>query len=171
MPSPGVSPPRTYGEAIEASNDLQDGNQTATLLLLSQMNVDFLGLKRKEQVLRLLDYIKEMEVTRSDIATVMGVSNELVTKYKHQRQEHPDDLFRKPGRPSIIDDVFGKIGGFIVKELDAHRTVTLGVLMEYFVEELNVHVTRKRLLEFMKEHGYASSREFQLRTRELMSTR
>ena len=28
--------------------------------------------------------------------------------------------------------------------------------MEYLVEELNVHVTRKRLLEFMKAHGYAN---------------
>ena len=112
-------------------------------------------MKKKEKVLRLLDNMKEMGVTQSDIATVMGVSNALVTKYKHQRQEHPEDLFRKPGRPSILGDVFGKIEGFIEKELDAHRSVTLGVLMEYLVEELNVHVTRKRLLEFMKAHGFA----------------
>ena len=136
-PAQECLPPRTYGEAIEASKDLQDGNQTATLLILSQMNVDFWVLKRKEQVLGLLDNMKEMGVTQSDIATVMGVSNALVTKYKHQRQEHPDDLFRKPGRPSILGDVLGKIEGFIEKELDAHRSVTLGVLMEYFVEVFN----------------------------------
>ena len=109
-PAQECLPPRTYGEAIEASKDLPDGNQTATLLLLSQMSVDFWGLKRKEQVLRLLDNMKEMGVTQSDIATVMGVSNALVTKYKHQLQEHPDDLFRKPGRPSILGDVLEKIG-------------------------------------------------------------
>ena len=90
-------PPRTYCEAIDATKDLPDGNQTATLLLLSQMSVNFWARKRKEQVLILLDDMKEMGVAQSDIATVMGVSNALVTKYKHQRQEHPDDLFRKLG--------------------------------------------------------------------------
>ena len=148
-------PPRTYCEAIDATKDLPDGNQTATLLLLSQMSVDFWGRKRKEQVLILLDDMKEMGVAQSDIATVMGVSNALVTKYKHQRQEHPDDLFRKPGRPSKIGKVFEKIVTFIESELDAHRSVTMGVLMEHLVDEVNVNVTRKRLLEFMKSHGFA----------------
>ena len=98
-PAQECLPTRTFSEVIDATKDLPDGNRTATLLLLSQVNVDFWRMKRKEQVLMLLNDTKEMGVSQNVIAAIMLISNALVTKFKHQRQEHPDDLYRKRGRP------------------------------------------------------------------------
>ena len=64
-------------------------------------------------------------------------------------------MFPLPGRPSPIGAVFDQIENFIDEEIEADHSVTLGVLMEFIVDELNVPVSRHAVCEYMVNHGYA----------------
>ena len=59
------------------------------------------------------------------------------------------------GRPSELSDVLNDIQNFIDSELREEHSVTLGVLIEYITDHLDVFVERKRLLQFMKRKRYA----------------
>ena len=64
-------------------------------------------------------------------------------------------MFPLPGRQSPIGAVFDKIEDFIDEEIEDDHSVTLGVLMEFIVDELNVPVSRHAVWEYMVNHGYA----------------
>ena len=71
------------------------------------------------------------------------------------RPRTPPRHVHLPGRPSPIGAVFDQIENFIDDEIEDDRSVTLGVLMEFIVDELNVPVSRHAVWEYMENHGYA----------------
>ena len=141
--------------AFIAVHELPEEKQATMEDVLNAMNEAFWRLPRKLQVIVLLRATMEMKVTQDDIATVMGVVPSFVTKYKQRFQERPNDMFPRPGRPSPIGKVFRQIEDFIADEIEADRSVTLGVLMEFIVDDLNVPVTRRNVWEYLTTHGYS----------------
>ena len=93
-------------------------------------------------------------MTYKDISKVMDVSKWLVSRIKRYYEERPEKVFRDPGRPSIVGDVFGQIKTFIQTEIDEERSVTISILLAYLSDVLRVYVSRKNLREFMRNHGY-----------------
>ena len=73
--------------------------------LIARMDEDFWDVPRKEQILMLLINRDGLKVTQTSIAEVMDVANSLVTKIKHYYEEHPDEVFKRRGRPSKITPV------------------------------------------------------------------
>ena len=102
----------------------------------------------------LLTNMEGLKVTQTSIAQVMDVANSLVTRIKHYLEEHPDEVFKMRGRPSKITPVFDKVVSFIHDEMKEGRSVTLGVLKEFMADTLHVHVRRKVLWQYMKNHDY-----------------
>ena len=96
---------------------------------------------------------KEFKVRQTDIATVLGVSDSTVTKYKYDFLEHPENLFSLTGRPSRIRDVFQYEENFIHKQWDKGLSLPLGVLLEFLADKHHVFVTRKCLMEYMINHA------------------
>ena len=90
-----------------------------------------------------------------DIARVMLVSEGVVSRYCHYMMERPEAPFRRPGRPSPFDDVFGQVVNFIKEETSQDRSVTMGTLMEYLADNHGVFVSRRNRWEYMTTHGYA----------------
>ena len=78
----------------------------------------------------------------------------MVTRIKRYYEEHPDEVFKARGRPSKITPVFVKVVKFMEDEMKERRSVTLGVLKEYMADTLHVHVRRKVLWQYLKNHGY-----------------
>ena len=95
--------------ALIAVHELSEENQARMEDVLNAMNEDFWRLPRKLQVIVLLRATREMKVSQSDIATVIGVAPSFMTKYKQRFQEHPNDMFPRPGRPSPIGKVSAKL--------------------------------------------------------------
>ena len=124
-------------------------------LLAAVDNIYFWMSPRKVQVVVMLRRKRNMTITDRDISTVMDVSVGVVSRYKHYMIVRPDAPFRRPGRPSPLDDVFPHEKNFIRDETTHHRSVTIGVLMEYLADTHNVFVSRRNLWEYMTNHGYA----------------
>ena len=134
---------------------LPEEHRERILDVLVGMNGAFWHIPRKMQVIALLRAARGRNVSQKLIAIAMGVAESYVTKYKQRFQERPDNMFPRPGRPSPIGDVFEDIKEFIEGEVEADRSVTLGVLMEFLVDELNLTVTRHAVWEYMTSHGYS----------------
>ena len=141
--------------ALIAVHELAKAKQATIEAILNGTDEAFWRLPRKLQVIVLLRATREMKVSQSDIATVMGVVPSFVTKYKQRFQERPYDMFPRPGRPSPIGKVFSQVEDFIADEIESDRSVTLGVLMEFIVDDLNVPVTRRNVWEYLTTHGYS----------------
>ena len=141
--------------AYVAVHELPEAKQTRVLGVLTAMNGAFWRLPRKQQDVALLRVTKGVWVTQEDIAVVMGVAPSFVTKYKQRFQERPNDMFPPPGRPSPLGKVFDQIEDFIADEIEDDRSVTLGVLMDFIVDELNIPATRRNVWEFLTDHGYS----------------
>ena len=110
---------------------------------------------RKVQISALLGRLRGTPITHRDMAQVMLVSEGVVSRYWHNMMERPEAPFRRPGRPSPFDDVFGQVLNFIKEETTNDRSVTMGTLMEYLADNHGVFVSRRNLWEYMTTHGYA----------------
>ena len=67
---------------------------------------EFWTTTRDDQIARMLSRNKAHGVRQTDIATVLGVSDSLVTRIKQRQEERPGEAPRRPGRPSESSDVF-----------------------------------------------------------------
>ena len=141
-PSQRSLPARAKTDALRDIQVLPDEHREKILTVLGAMRGRFWHLPRKLQVVALLRATRGRGVSQKLIAIAMEVADSFVTKYKHRDQERPHDMFPLPGRPSPIGAVFDQIEDFIADEIEADRSVTLGVLMEFIVDELNVPVSR-----------------------------
>ena len=124
-------------------------------LFMSLDDHDFWTSPRKVQIAALLARLRGTPITHRDVAQVMGVSQSVVSRYWHYMMERPEAPFRRPGRPSPFDDVFGQMVNFIKEETSQDRSVTMGTLMEYLADNHGIFVSRKKLWEYMTTHGYA----------------
>ena len=124
-------------------------------LIRSVENPYFWTSPRKVQVVAMLRRLRTRVIAHCDIAKVMGVSEGAVSRYCSYLRLRPDAPFRRPGRPSPLDDVFPHVKNFIRDETEERRSVTIGVLMEYIADTHNVFVSRRNLWEYMTNHGYA----------------
>ena len=61
---------------------------------------EFWTTTRDDQIARMLSRNKAHGVRQTDIATVLGVSDSLVTRIKQRQEERPGEAPRRPGRPS-----------------------------------------------------------------------
>ena len=148
-------PAREVGDCYCAAYEIPEPNQTRVIALLDAVDDEaFWSLPRKLQAVMLLQRRKEFKVRQTDIATVLGVSDSTVTKYKYDFLEHPENLFPLTGRPSKIRDVFPHVENFIREQWAKGRSLPLGVLIEYLADKHHVFVTRKCLREYMINHGY-----------------
>ena len=147
-------PARKMDEALAAARSLPDNKREAMLAILNQMDEAFWSKKRKLQVVTLFPSMTGTCLTYKDIRKVMDVSKGLVSRIKRYYEEHPEKVFRDPGRPSLVGDVFGQIKNFIQTEIDEERAVTISILLAYLSDVLHVYVSRKNLREFMRNHGY-----------------
>ena len=147
--------PQPREAAFALANEMPERKKELMVAFLNLFgDGTFWTLSRMEQVNALLVHGKSIGVTHSDVATVMGVRNGTVTKYKHRFQDHPENLFPLPGRPSQIGEVFVLLKNFIARQIAKGRTVTMGVLMEYANGKLRLGVQRSTLLDYMKGRGY-----------------
>ena len=151
----GGLPPRTFWEVYEDIERLPEPTKERMKDLICRADDDLLDKPRREQVLELLISRDGLNITQKDIAKVLRVDEALVTRIKHNHQEHPNNVFRQVGRPSPIGAVFWNVFLFINAELSQRHSVTVGVLLEYLADQLNVFVERKTLLQFMRRHGFA----------------
>ena len=147
-------PPRNRQDALDAVEKLIDHGRTALLQLLNTFEEPFWKSKRKEQIAKLLEGVEGSGTTQKDISIVMGVSEKTVSKTKYQLQKD-GDVTPKGGRPSTMAEVFPRVCDFIKKELEAGRSVTLGVLVEYISKKLGENVERRVVREFMKSHCFS----------------
>ena len=154
-PSQESLAPRKKEDAFEAVSLLPDDKKTTMLMLLGQMDVSFWQMKRKEQFLALLERSRGTGIKQKDITAVLAMSNTSATRYKRQHDQHPENLFPLPGRPSEIGEVFDQIKNFIKNETENDHSVTLSVLMEYVTNDLHINTSKKSLLQFMKNHDYS----------------
>ena len=148
-------PARKIEEAFAAARSLPDNKSEAMLALLSRMDSGFWQKLRKIQIVTLFPGLRGTCLSYRDISKVMDVSKGLVSRIKRYYEEHPEKVFRDPGRPSLIGDVFGQIKNFIQTEIDEERSVTISILLAYLSDVLGVYVSRKNLREFMRNHGYS----------------
>ena len=101
----GGLPPRTFWEVYGTIERLREPAKTGMLALVDKMDEDFWDKPRREQILELLN-MRGMRVTQTNIAAVMDVANSLVTRIKRYQEDHPDEVFRMRGRPSVIGPDF-----------------------------------------------------------------
>ena len=148
-------PGREVGDCYCAAYEIPEPNQAKVIALLDAVEDEtFWSLPRKLQAVLLLQRRKEFGVRQTDIATVLGVADSTVTKYKYDFLEHPENLFPLTGRPSKIRDVFPHVENFIREQWNRGRSLPLGVLLEYLADKHHVFITRKCLREYMINHGY-----------------
>ena len=154
--SPNNLPPQGRDVTFELARNLREPQKSLVEALLYLLDHDgFWGIQRKHQVVSMLFHARGTSITQAAIAVVMGVSTCLVSKYNHSLLVRPDDVFRPLGRPSPNREVFVLVRNFIENEVSDGRSVTMGVLMEYLKEDLHVNVSRPRLREYMKAHGFS----------------
>ena len=147
-------PPRKREEALEAAEKLSEQCRTTVLQILNGSDDAFWKMKRKEQIAKLLKSVEGTGTTQKDVANVMGVSEKTVSKTKYQLQKD-GNVTPKGGRPSTMADVFPRVCDFIKKELEAGRSVTLGILVEYIAKKLDKYIERRVVREYMKAHGFS----------------
>ena len=140
---------------VDAVEIFQEPKKTAMMALFFEVEEGFWEMPRNVQLLELILKKTDVTITQKDVAEVMDVHPSLMTKIKRYYQAHPHCTFMPRGRPSELSDVFNDIQNFIDSELREEHSVTLGVLIEYIADHLDVFVERKRLLQFMKRKGYA----------------
>ena len=100
-------PAREVGDCYWAAYQVPEPKQSRMVSLLDEFdNGDFWRLPRKVHSVMLLHRREEYNLSQKDIAILMGVAPSSMCKYKHDFLEHPEQLFRPPGRPSQIRDVF-----------------------------------------------------------------
>ena len=128
------------------------GNVLALLLEVAQG--DYWEKKRYVQVVRLLDHKDDFGVFQTDIAKVMDLSDNIVSRYKRYHRLHPDKESRLSGRPSEIRPVFPSLEKFVDDRNKADQPVTMDILMDYAINQLHIVVSRKVLLEYMVDHGF-----------------
>ena len=150
----GGLPPRSFWDVRDAIEKLKEPAKDAMAALIARMDEGFWDMSRREQVLQLLLNKDEFHVSQRNISRVMNVVDSRVSTIKRYYEDHPDEVFRMRGRPSIITPVFGQVVSFINDEMKDGRAVTLGVLKEYMADKLHVHVRRKVLWQYMKNNGY-----------------
>ena len=148
-------PARKREEALAAARSLPDNKRDAMLAILNQMDEVFWSKKRKLHVVTLFPSMEGTCLTYKVISEVMDVSKGLVSRIKRYYEEHPEKVFRDPGRPSLVGDVFEQIKNFIQTEIDEERSVTIIILLAYLSAVLRVYVSGKNLREFMRKHGYS----------------
>ena len=146
---------REVALARAASLARRDKALTMHNIIASIDDPDFWTSPRKVQVSWLLWRLNGTIITHGDIALVMLVSEAAVSRYWHYMMERPEAPFRRPGRPSPFDDVFGRVKNFIQEETANQRSVTIGVLMEYLADNHGIFVSRRNVWEYMTTHGYA----------------
>ena len=115
--SKGGLPARKMEEALAAARSLPDNKRDAMLALLNRMDGAFWQKLRKIQFVTLSPGLRSMCLSYKDISKVMDVSKGLVSRIKRYYEEHPEKVFRDPGRPSIVGDVFGQIKTLIQTQL------------------------------------------------------
>ena len=123
----GGMPPRTMWDVYDDIEKLPEASQNGMIDMVNMMDREFWDKPQREQVLNLVANMDGYNVTQKDIAKLMKVSESMVTRIKHYYQEHPDNVFRKVGRPSLIGAVFLAVINFIHGELSEQRSVTMGV--------------------------------------------
>ena len=114
-------------------------------LLLEVGHGDYWEQKRYVQVVRLLDRKDDYHVLQTDIAKIMDLSDNIVSRYKRYHLLHPDEERRLSGRPSEIRDVFGLLEEFVDERNRADKPVTMDILMDYATNHLHITVFRKEL--------------------------
>ena len=123
--------------------------------LLEEVDQDEFWTKtRYGQIVRLLDFMEVFHVAQTDIAKVMDVSNNLVTRYKKYHREHPDEERQKSGRPSQLRDAFGLVVRFIDTRNAEGQAVTMAHVLTYVTDELKVEASRKALWRYLIDHGF-----------------
>ena len=128
------------------------GNALALLLEVGQG--DYWEQRRYVQVVRLLDGKDDYEVLQTDIAKLMDLSDNIVSRYKRYHRLHPGEERRLSGRPSEIRDVFPRLENFIDDRNKADKPVTMDVLMEFATNQLHIAVSRKALREYTRDPGF-----------------
>ena len=143
--------------AFTSSTFLADQDKASAMysLFMSLDDHYFWTSPRKVQIAALLARLRGTPITHRDVAQVMGVSQSVVSRYWHYMMERPEAPFRRPGRPSPFDDVFGQVKNFIKEETSQDRSVTMGTLMEYLADNHGIFVSRRNLWEYMTTSGYA----------------
>ena len=143
--------------AFSNASAFDDPNKALAMsnLLTSLDDPFFWTSPRKVQIVALLARVQRSIITHRDIALVMRVSEAVVSRYWHYMMERPNAPFRRPGRPSPFDEVFGHVKNFIQKETRNNRSVTMGSLMEFLADKHNVFATRRQLWEYMTTHGFS----------------
>ena len=103
-------PGREVGDCYWAAYQLPEPKQSRMVSLLDVFdNGDFWCLPRKVQSVMLLQRRKAFKLSQKVIAILMGVAPSTMCKYKYDFLEYPEQLFRLPGRPSKIRDVFPQV--------------------------------------------------------------
>ena len=128
------------------------GNVLALLLEVAQG--DYWEKKRYVQVVRLLDHKDDFRVFQTDIAKVMDLSDNIVSRYKRYHRLHPEEERRLSGRPSEIRPVFPSLEKFVDDRNKADQPVTMDILMDYAINQLHIAVSRKALREYTRDHGF-----------------
>ena len=148
---PGCSEQEAF-DRIHLVPENRRGDVLALLLEVGQG--DFWEKKRYVQVVRLLDRKDDYRVLQTDIAKIVDLSDNIVSRYKRYHHLHPEEERRLSGRPSEIRDVFELLERFVDERNQADKPVTMDVLMDYATNHLHITVSRKVLWEYMVDHGF-----------------
>ena len=116
---------------------------------------DYWEKSRYVQVVRLLDHKDDYRVRQTDIAKLLDLSDNIVSRYKRYHRQHPEEERRQSGRRSEIRDVFKRLENFIDEKNRAHQAVTMDILLEFAINQLHIVTSRKLLRRYVKEHGFA----------------
>ena len=147
-------PPQDRAVAMEKVNELEEPNKSEMLVVLTSMEPPFWSMKRKEQVVAIADKAQGTAITQDDIGVVMSVSQCSVSRYLKRHQQHPEDMYPMPGRPSPLRRVFNDINNFITHEVSRGCSVTMRAVLKYLIDEHDIYVTEKHLWDFLTYQGF-----------------
>ena len=117
-------------------------------------NTDFWVVLRHVQATRMNDVKRQYGFIKADIAVVLDVSRNIVSRWTTQARRLPPETRPRSGRPSEVEPSFQDIKAFLKAERRANRAVTMGVLLAHVTDVLKVTVSNKTLLRYMKQHGF-----------------
>ena len=120
-------PPQDRGFAIAKVQELPEPSKSEMMAVLTSMEPPFWSMMRKEQVVAIADKARGTAITQDDISVVLNVSQCSVSRYLKRHQQHPEDMYPMPGRPSPLRRVFNDINNFITPKLNPHRIFTQSI--------------------------------------------
>ena len=100
-------PPMPRTEITRRINTIRPRRRDGMANLIEEVgHGDFWTTTPDVQISMMLARNKAHGVCQKDIATVLGVSDSLVTRINQRQEERPGESPRRPGRPSELSDVF-----------------------------------------------------------------